>query len=81
MHILAVGPHYRHLVAKPPRLEPLDQTIECNSGGAHFLLVVRKAIRLVVGDRIVIVAASSGLSSRASHTLANLRVFVIAILA
>src|SRR2546427_13019110 len=49
-------PHYRHLMAKPPRLEPLDQTIECNSGGAYLPLVVRQALRLVIGNRIVILA-------------------------
>src|SRR5206468_2805022 len=56
MHSFAVRPHYGHLMAQAPRLEPLDQAIECNSGAAHFPLIVRKALRLVVGDRIVILA-------------------------
>ena len=56
MHDFAVRPHYGYLMAQPPRLEPLDQAIECNSGAAHFPLIVRKALRFVVGDRIVILA-------------------------
>ena len=40
MHILAVRPHYGYLMTKPPRLERLDQAIECSSGGAHFPLIV-----------------------------------------
>src|SRR5437867_4176730 len=56
MHIFAVRAHYGHLMAQAPRLETLDQDIECNSGAAHFPLIVRKALRLVVGDRIVILA-------------------------
>jgi len=43
-------------MAKPPRLERLDQAVEFDSGGAHFPLVVRKALRPVIGNRIVILA-------------------------
>src|SRR6266545_6730954 len=52
----AVRPHHGHLMAKPPRLEPLDQTAEFDDGGAHFPLVVSKALRLVIGNGIVILA-------------------------
>src|SRR5437762_9389431 len=51
-----VRPHHGHLMAKPPRLERLNQAIEFDSGGAHFPLVIRKTLRLVIGNRIVIFA-------------------------
>jgi hypothetical protein len=39
-------------MAKPPRLEPPDQPTECNSGGAHFALIVRKALTLFASAEI-----------------------------
>src|SRR2546425_2229919 len=68
MHILSVRPHYGHLMAKPPGLEPLDQPIERNSGGAHFPLIIREALRIVIGDRIVILAH---VSEHAQHSVAK----------
>src|SRR6185503_1384509 len=50
----AVRPQYRHLMAKAPRLEPLNQVSEFNRGSAYFALVVREAPRLVIGDRILL---------------------------
>ena len=43
-------------MAKPPQLECLEQAPEFNRGGAHFPLVVRKTVRPVIGNRIVILA-------------------------
>jgi len=42
------------LIAQSPRLERPKEVPEFNRGGAHFPLVVRKPLRLVIGNRIVV---------------------------
>src|ERR1035437_4601395 len=49
-------PHRGHLVAEAPGLESLKQATEFRRGGTHFLLVIDKSARQVIGKGVVILA-------------------------
>src|SRR2546425_13373039 len=43
-------------MAQAPGLESLEERSKFGSGGAHFSLIVGEAVRLVIGDGVVILA-------------------------
>ena len=49
-------PHGGHLMTEAPDLESMEQRAELHRGGTHFLLVVSKAVRPVIGNAVVVLA-------------------------